>query len=115
MIRLIQLLLNLGIVGTISAILVIVGGYLFFKPTLPEIELVDENSLISPVQIFSSDNVLLAEFGEQKKEEHSHLRKYQITSNMPFWQQKMTPFLSMKALDCYLLQELYFKLFNREK
>ena len=67
MIRLIQLLLNLGIVGTISAILVIVGGYLFFKPTLPEIELVDENSLISPVQIFSSDNVLLAEFGEQKR------------------------------------------------
>ncbi|MEK9650050.1 MAG: transglycosylase domain-containing protein [Gammaproteobacteria bacterium] len=67
MIRLIQSLLTLGIVGTISAILVIVGGYIFFKPSLPEIELVDENTLISPVQIFSSDEVLLAEFGEQKR------------------------------------------------
>jgi penicillin-binding protein 1A len=67
MIRLIQLFLTLGVVSTIAAIAIIIGGYLFFKPSLPKIELVDENTLISPVQIFSSDNVLLAEFGEQKR------------------------------------------------
>ena len=42
-------------------------GYLFIKPSLPEIDLVDEDVLQIPLKIFTSDGVLIGEFGDQKR------------------------------------------------
>ena len=53
--------------GTILLILTITGSYVFLKPTLPEINLVNENVLQIPLKIFTSDGVLIGEFGDQKR------------------------------------------------
>ena len=49
------------------SILTIAGGYLIFKPGLPEINLVDEGALQIPLKVFTSDGVLIGEFGDQKR------------------------------------------------
>jgi penicillin-binding protein 1A len=66
-IRLINLTLSVALIGTLLSILVIGLGYLFIKPSLPEIDLVDEDVLQIPLKIFTSDGVLIGEFGDQKR------------------------------------------------
>ena len=53
-IRLINLTLSVALIGTLLSILVIGAGYLFIKPSLPEIDLVDEDVLQIPLKIFTS-------------------------------------------------------------
>ena len=52
---------------TLISIIGIVGTYLVLKPTLPEINLVDEDILQIPLKVFSSDGILIGEFGDQKR------------------------------------------------
>ena len=66
-IRLINLTLSVALIGTLLSILAIGVGYLFIKPSLPEIDLVDEDVLQIPLKIFTSDGVLIGEFGDQKR------------------------------------------------
>ena len=66
-IRLMNLTLSVALIGTLLSILVIGVGYLFIKPSLPEIDLVDEDVLQIPLKIFTSDGVLIGEFGDQKR------------------------------------------------
>ena len=66
-VRLINWTLSAALLGTFLSILVIGGGYLLFKPSLPEIHLVDEDVLQIPLKVFSSDGVLIGEFGDQKR------------------------------------------------
>ncbi|MDC1013437.1 transglycosylase domain-containing protein [Gammaproteobacteria bacterium] len=66
-IRLINLTLSVALIGTLLSILVIGVGYLFIKPSLLEIDLVDEDVLQIPLKIFTSDGVLIGEFGDQKR------------------------------------------------
>ena len=66
-IRLINLTLSVALIGTLLSILVIGVGYLYIKPSLPEIDLVDEDVLQIPLKIFTSDGVLIGEFGDQKR------------------------------------------------
>ena len=66
-VRLINWTLSAALLGTFLSILVIGGGYLLFKPSLPEIDLVDEDVLQIPLKVFSSDGVLIGEFGDQKR------------------------------------------------
>jgi penicillin-binding protein 1A len=65
--RFLQWLLSLLMLSTIAAIIIIVATYFFLKPSLPEINLVDQNVLQIPLQVFSSDGVLVGEFGDQKR------------------------------------------------
>ncbi len=65
--KLINLLLKLSIIVTLASILTIVGGYIVFKPSLPEINLVDEDILEIPLKVYTSDGVLIGEFGDQKR------------------------------------------------
>ena len=66
-IRLINWALSAALIGTLISILTIVGGYLIIKPSLPEINLVDEDVLQIPLKVFTSDGVLIGEFGDQKR------------------------------------------------
>ena len=66
-IRLINLALVTALIGTLAAILTIGMGYLLIKPSLPEINLVDENALQIPLKVLTSDRVLIGEFGDQKR------------------------------------------------
>ena len=66
-IRLINWTLSAALIGILVSILTIAGGYLIFKPGLPEINLVDEGALQIPLKVFTSDGVLIGEFGDQKR------------------------------------------------
>ena len=66
-IRLINLALVTALIGTLAAILTIGMGYLFIKPSLPEINLVDEGVLQIPLKVLTSDGILIGEFGDQKR------------------------------------------------
>ncbi len=49
------------------AIVFIFASYLYLKPSLPEINLVDESELQMPLKVFTKDGVLIGEFGEIKR------------------------------------------------
>ena len=66
-IKLINTSLIFALIGTLLSIFLIGGGYLLFKPDLPEINLIDEDVLQIPLKVFSADGVLIGEFGEQKR------------------------------------------------
>ena len=53
-------LTSLGILATLSV-------YLYLKPDLPEISLVDQSQLQVPLKIYTNDGVLIGEFGEKKR------------------------------------------------
>ena len=66
-IRLINWVLSMALIGTLVSIFVIGAGYLIIKPSLPEINLVDEDVLQIPLKVLTSDGVLIGEFGDQKR------------------------------------------------
>ena len=66
-VRLINWILSAALLGTLLSILFIGAGYLLVKPSLPEIDLVDEDVLQIPLKVFTSDGVLIGEFGDQKR------------------------------------------------
>ena len=56
-----------GILICLLAIVSIFVTYLYLKPSLPEINLVDESELQMPLKVFTKDGVLIGEFGEIKR------------------------------------------------
>ena len=67
LIRLINSSLTLALIGTLLSIFLVGGGYFILKPSLPEINLVDEDVLQIPLKVYSADGVLIGEFGDQKR------------------------------------------------
>ena len=65
--KLIKISFFSGIFLCITAILVILATYIYIKPDLPEISLVDESELQMPLKVFTKDRVLIGEFGEIKR------------------------------------------------
>ena len=53
--------------AVLISIFIIGAGYLITKPSLPEINLVNEDTLQIPLKVFTSDGVLIGEFGDQKR------------------------------------------------
>lgn len=52
----------------LSATLVVAGGmYLYLSPNLPDVESLRQVRLQSPLRVYSSDNKLIGEFGEQRR------------------------------------------------
>jgi penicillin-binding protein 1A len=67
LIRLINSSLTLALIGTLVSLFLLSGGYFLLKPSLPEINLVDEDALQIPLKVYSADGVLIGEFGDQKR------------------------------------------------
>ena len=65
--RLINWVFSVALIGTLVSIFIIGAWYFTIKPSLPEINLVDEDVLHIPLKIFTSDGVLIGEFGDQKR------------------------------------------------
>ena len=65
--RFINWLLLVALIWTLLSIITIGIGYLFIKPSLPEINSVDEDVLQIPLKVLTSDGVLIGEFGDQKR------------------------------------------------
>ena len=77
-VRLINWALSAALIGTLVSIFTIGAGYLLIKPNLPEINLVDEDVLQIPLKGFTSDGVLIGEFGDQKEELLNIRRSHKI-------------------------------------
>jgi penicillin-binding protein 1A len=56
-----------ALIATLVSIFTIGAGYIVIKPSLPEINLVDEDVLQIPLKVLTSDGVLIGEFGDQKR------------------------------------------------
>ena len=56
-----------ALIATLTSIFTIGVGYIVIKPSLPEINLVDEDVLQIPLKVLTSDGVLIGEFGDQKR------------------------------------------------
>ena len=67
LVKFLQRMLSLAMFLTLVSMITVSFTYLFLKPSLPEINLVDQNILQVPLKVFSSDGVLIGEFGDQKR------------------------------------------------
>ncbi len=65
--KIIRCLFYVGISLCVLAIVVISATNLYLKPSLPEINLVDESELQMPLKVFTKDEKLIGEFGEIKR------------------------------------------------
>ncbi len=65
--RLINWVFSVALIGTLVSIFIIGAGYFTIKPSLPEINLVDEDALQIPLKVLTLDGVLIGEFGDQKR------------------------------------------------
>ncbi len=59
--------LFLALAGALVAAISAVGAYLYIKPNLPDIEELRRIQLQVPLRIFSSEGLLIAEFGEKRR------------------------------------------------
>lgn len=59
--------IKLGLFGALVAILVVVGGYYYLKPGLPDVQQLRDVQLQTPMRIYSADHLLIAEYGEKRR------------------------------------------------
>ena len=59
--------IKLGFLATLLGSLVVIGGYYYLKPGLPDVEQLRDIRLQTPLRIYSSDNKLIAEYGEKRR------------------------------------------------
>ena len=65
--KLVKISFYLSVSLCVVAILLIISTYFYVKPSLPEINLVDESELQMPMKVYTKDNKLIGEFGEIKR------------------------------------------------
>ncbi len=66
--QLILTLLTLFLTIAVFSVITITSAYFYLEPKLPEIDILKDVQLQVPLRVYSSDNKLLAEFGEKKRE-----------------------------------------------
>lgn len=65
--KLFKWLIGLTLFGVISAVIAAGGIYYYFSPQLPDIETLREVRFQTPLRVFTSDEKLIAEFGEKRR------------------------------------------------
>lgn len=65
--RLLRFVLRLGVLGFLAAIWLLAGVYLYLSPNLPDVETLREVKLQTPMRVYTRDNQLIGQFGEQKR------------------------------------------------
>lgn len=59
--------LRLGVLGFLAAIWLLAGVYLYLSPNLPDVETLREVKLQTPMRVYTRDDQLIGQFGEQKR------------------------------------------------
>jgi penicillin-binding protein 1A len=62
-----QFILSIAVLGMIIGTISMVGLYLYFSPTLPDVETLREVQFQTPLKVYSKDQKLIAEFGEKRR------------------------------------------------
>ena len=60
-------LCSLALIGVLAAIMVAAGVYYYYAPQLPDVETLRDIKLQTPLRVYSADEKLIAEFGEQRR------------------------------------------------
>lgn len=64
---LLSFLLKAGAICTLFSALIIAGGYHYLKPQLPDVDQLRDIQLQTPLRVYSSDQKLIAEYGEMRR------------------------------------------------
>jgi penicillin-binding protein 1A len=67
LISLAKIFVKLALAGLVIVLLAVAGVYYTLAPQLPDVESLREVQFQTPMRIFSSDNKLIAEFGEKRR------------------------------------------------
>lgn len=65
--RLFKWLLTLSLIGVFTGAATFAGVYYYFSPDLPDVQTLREVKFQTPLRIYSTDDKLIAEFGEKKR------------------------------------------------
>ncbi len=64
----IRFIFSFALIAVISVVSSVIGGYLYLKPGLPNVESLKTVQLQTPLQIMTSDGKLMAQFGEKRRD-----------------------------------------------
>lgn len=64
---LLHFFIKVGAICTLFGVLIIVGGYFYLKPQLPDVDQLRDIELQTPLRVYSSDQKLIAEYGEMRR------------------------------------------------
>ena len=62
-----QFILSMTVLGMILGTVSMVGLYLYFSPSLPDVESLRQVHFQTPLKVLSKDRKLIAEFGEKRR------------------------------------------------
>ncbi|MFK7976486.1 MAG: penicillin-binding protein 1A [Halioglobus sp.] len=62
-----RFILRLGVLGFLAAIWLLAGVYLYLSPNLPDVETLRDVKLQTPMRVYTADDQLIGQFGEQKR------------------------------------------------
>ena len=62
-----KILLKLALAGISTGLAIVCGTVLYLSPQLPEVEQLRDVQLQTPLKVFSADNKLIGEFGDQRR------------------------------------------------
>ena len=77
-VKFLKFLLWSGLAGIGGLLTVAASAYLYLSPTLPSVNSLRDIHLQTPLRVYTSDNKLMAEFGE-KRRTRSGLKKLRNT------------------------------------
>lgn len=63
-----RVLISLSLVAALLGGATVIGGYVYLKPSLPDVESLKTVQLQTPLQVFTSDGQLIAQFGEKRRD-----------------------------------------------
>jgi penicillin-binding protein 1A len=65
--KFLRFLLRLSLFGACGALWLLAGAYLYLSPNLPDVETLRDVKLQTPMRVYTSDGLLIGQFGEQKR------------------------------------------------
>ena len=65
--RLFKYLISFAMILTLAVFVAVLGTFIFYKNELPNVMDADQSQLQLPLKIYTSDGVLIGEFGEKKR------------------------------------------------
>ena len=65
--KILRFLLRLTLFGSCGALWLFAGVYLYLSPNLPDVETLRDVKLQTPMRVYTSDGLLIGQFGEQKR------------------------------------------------
>ena len=65
--RLFKYLISFAMILTLAVFVAVLGTFIFYKNELPNVMGADQSQLQLPLKIYTSDGVLIGEFGEKKR------------------------------------------------